>query len=453
VKEHATIHQRFARRLASWGQAPAISALAARTGTPLDVPLAFLLTGLVAATLFALAAPVLIPLALEDPQDAHVLALVHLVTLGWVTMTIMGALYQLVPVLLGGRLRMPWLARAQFAGYVAGVIVLISGFWLWWPPLLAAGGSLVVTAVIVFIGHIAHTIWRARRHGLVAAYLTAAVGYLATVVTLGLLMALNFTFGFLGPSGDLLLRPHLLIGIGGWLTLTILGVSYRLVPMFAMVRRYEGRDSWIGFGLINAGLVLTALALGLGWPQAATWVSAVLFSGGLALFGHDYIRMLRARVGPPLDATMRLPVVALGYLGAATIGSVAQTIVPTLWSQEALVYLLLIGWVGQSIVGYLHKILPFIVWNARYSGKPRAGQAPSVQTMVHPHLAAAVSLLLPIGVAVTTAGIWTGRTSGIWAGSVLVAFAMLLFITNVARLLRLGVAPPIPAGSASEQHS
>jgi hypothetical protein len=424
-------------RVASERRAAVVSALEMRTGTPLDVPLAFMLTGLVAAVLFALAAPVLIPLALIDPQDPHVLALVHVVTLGWVTMTVMGVLYQLVPVLLGGRLPWPWLARAQFAGYVIGVTLLIGGFWFWRPPLLATGGSLVVTAVGVFIGHLVLTIRRAKRHGLVAAYLYAALTYLAATVTLGLLMALNFAFGFWGPWGDLLLRPHLLIGISGWLTLTILGVSYRLVPMFAMVRRREDRGSWMGFGLINIGLVLVALAVGLGGPEAAIWAGAVFFMVGLAWFGRDYIRMLRARVGPPPDATMRLPVVALCYLVVAVIGAVVQLIWPGIRSQEALIYLLLIGWVGQSIVGYFHKILPFVIWNARYSGKQRDSQAPSVQAMVQPHLAMAVTWLLPAGVAATAVSIRLGSVPAIKASSALVAIAMLLFAMNVLRMLSL----------------
>src|SRR5438270_680051 len=69
--------------------------LTGRRGVPLAVPLPFLLTGAGAAALFGLLAPLVLPLALQAPGFPHVLALVHIVTLGWLTMMIMGASFQL----------------------------------------------------------------------------------------------------------------------------------------------------------------------------------------------------------------------------------------------------------------------------------------------------------------------------------------------------------------------
>ena len=62
-----------------------------RQGVPLSVPLPFLLTGMLAAALFSVLLPWNIAEAWLAPGFPHVLALVHLVTLGWLTMTIMGA--------------------------------------------------------------------------------------------------------------------------------------------------------------------------------------------------------------------------------------------------------------------------------------------------------------------------------------------------------------------------
>src|SRR5690349_6087968 len=72
----------------------------ARGGVPLWLPLPFLLTGALGAAAFGVLLPFVAPQALLAPDAPHVLALVHTVTLGWLTMTIMGASLQLAPVIL-----------------------------------------------------------------------------------------------------------------------------------------------------------------------------------------------------------------------------------------------------------------------------------------------------------------------------------------------------------------
>ena len=70
-----------------------------RRGVPLSIPLPFLLTGVSAAALFGLLLPWAAPEAIQSPGFPHVLALVHIATLGWLTMAIMGASLQLAPVI------------------------------------------------------------------------------------------------------------------------------------------------------------------------------------------------------------------------------------------------------------------------------------------------------------------------------------------------------------------
>jgi hypothetical protein len=91
-----------------------MSPMTGRRGVPLSVPLPFLLTGAGAAALFGLLLPWIIPQAIQAPGFPHVLALVHLVTLGWLTMTIMGASFQLVPVIVVAPLRTTRFIRYQY---------------------------------------------------------------------------------------------------------------------------------------------------------------------------------------------------------------------------------------------------------------------------------------------------------------------------------------------------
>src|SRR5579859_3501155 len=102
-------------------------------GVPLSVPLPFLLTGAGAAALFSLLLPVVLPEAMLAPNFPHVLAVVHLVTLGWLTMIIMGASLQLMPVITVAPLRATRFIRWQYPLYICGVALLVCGFW-WMVP-------------------------------------------------------------------------------------------------------------------------------------------------------------------------------------------------------------------------------------------------------------------------------------------------------------------------------
>lgn len=148
--------------------------MAGRRGVPLSVPLPFLLTGVSAAALFGLLLPAIVPEAMLAPDFPHVLALVHLATLGWLTMIVMGASLQLTPVMTVAPLRATRFIRWQYPLYVSGVILLLSGFWWMQPWQMAAGGSLVVLAVIHYTVILGISLARAATRPLTVPFLVAS---------------------------------------------------------------------------------------------------------------------------------------------------------------------------------------------------------------------------------------------------------------------------------------
>jgi hypothetical protein len=76
----------------------------------------YLTAGMASFVLFAAGVPLLAPDLVRTNDDPHVFALTHLAALGWITTTIMGALFQLYPVALGGEVRAPRLAPLELPG-------------------------------------------------------------------------------------------------------------------------------------------------------------------------------------------------------------------------------------------------------------------------------------------------------------------------------------------------
>jgi hypothetical protein len=83
-------------------------------------------------------------------------AVVHLVTLGWISGSILGAFYIVGPLALRLPLRPGWLDRVGCASFAAGTIGMVSSFWK--GEYLGLAWSAVLVAASV--GYVAQRAWR-----------------------------------------------------------------------------------------------------------------------------------------------------------------------------------------------------------------------------------------------------------------------------------------------------
>jgi len=360
-----------------------LGGMAGSRGVPLAVPLPFLLTGVCAAALFGLLLPWVAPEAVQAPDFPHVLALVHLVTLGWLTMTIMGASLQLTPVMIVAPLRATRFLSWQYPVYTGGVVLLLGGFWWMRPWLLAIGGIVIVLAVLHYVVVLSITLLHATTRPLTLRFLAASLLYLCLVVGLGLTAALNMQFGFLEAGTDRLLSIHLTLGVLGWLSSLLMGVSYTLVRLFALAHGHDDRLGRVIFVLLQVSIV--GLALGF----LISWLALILLGGGVLivtalLFAYDFWCMFRTRHRKLLDVTQYHSMAAVVYfclVVPAGIASVAFGWQPAVFA--ALGMAALVGWLGQSIIGYLYKIVPFLVWHTRYGPLVGREKVPLMRELVH----------------------------------------------------------------------
>lgn len=358
--------------------------MAGNRGVPLSVPLPFLLTGASAAALFGILLPWILPEALQAPDFPHVLALVHIITLGWLTMTIMGASLQLIPVIVVAPLRGVRLIHWQYPVFTGGVLCLVSGFWWMQPWLLITGGSLIILAVIHHVIVIGATLARAAKRPLTVYFLGASLLYLCIVVSLGLTAALNFQFGFLTTGVDRLLLTHITLGLVGWLSSTLIGVSYTLGRLFALAHSHDDRLGRIVFLLLNGSII--GLACGFLFSVFILIIaSGILLSATAWLFAYDYWRLLHVRHRKVLDTTQYHAIAAVLYFALIVPLGVLAALFH--WQQPALlavlVLLALVGWLGQSTIGYLYKIVPFLIWNKRYGPLVGHRKVPLMRDMIH----------------------------------------------------------------------
>jgi hypothetical protein len=172
------------------------------------------------------------------------LALVHLVTIGWLSLAMCGALFQFVPVLTATPRPGEGTSVVALVLLVTGLIALVCGFLQLGGrinlklPLLTAAAVLLGGGFALVVWSLARTLWKARPLPLPARFVGLGIISVVATVVLGaaFVLVLDGSIAYRGDRDLVIdgLPIHVIAGLGGWLTVTAAGVSYRLLAMFML---------------------------------------------------------------------------------------------------------------------------------------------------------------------------------------------------------------------------
>ncbi|MBI4256133.1 MAG: hypothetical protein HY616_13770, partial [Candidatus Rokubacteria bacterium] len=180
------------------------------------LPLRYLVA---AAVAFVAAAGGVVGLARElagHYYHPRLAALTHTVTLGWITLTIMGASYQLIPIVLERPVWSERLARWQFVALVAGVIGLVAHFYIGeWSGMLWAA-AVVAAGVGAHLLNLALSLRGLKRWTFTARLFAMALAGLGLTAAFGLLLAADRVFTFLPGAFFPTLHAHVHLALLGW---------------------------------------------------------------------------------------------------------------------------------------------------------------------------------------------------------------------------------------------
>ncbi|MDP4244114.1 MAG: hypothetical protein Q8921_15425 [Bacteroidota bacterium] len=368
------------------------------------------------------------------------LALTHLATLGWITMTIFGALFQLVPVLLEVPLWSPRLGQWQFWIYLAGVIGLTFSFWTF-----AAGWLMDLSAVLIlmagysFIGNMICTMRPVKRWDVTGYFLIASLVYLFFTITLGATLAINLGHPFLSRSHLDYLKIHAHLGLAGWVLMIIMGVALKLLPMFALSHDYSLRPAKWAFGFTNVGLVsLIAEQLWASDAMLLIFASGLIVSGLLLYISQVYL-ILRQRVRKSFDTAMKHSIISFASLFVvALLGVLISTshLGAEALDRMTLTYgfLILFGVISSLIVGQMYKIVPFLVWLKKYAPQAGINHVPALKDMVNVMLTKVELGAFTIGITAIVAGLIGSTQIQVDIGAYILAASALLFGYNIIRI-------------------
>ncbi len=408
------------------------------TGPSVWLPLRYLIAGQISLFL-ALALAVFDASKLLDfYYQGLLLAITHLITLGWITTTIMGASFLVAPLIFSTPLYSERLGRWQFPPLVIGIAVMVVHFWTGHYRGLATGAILVLAATILFLMNLWLTLRRISRKDVALPYVVAALAYLAATVILGNLMALDKVFDLLGGQVLATIQGHAHLAALGWVSLMILGVGHKMIPLLTALTAEEERRSRRQFWLLNTGVVGLFLALVTRSRWVIPFAVAVVLGFGSALW--RVTRPWREGKRPRLDWSTWHVLAAFGCLGVAIVLGLA--LVSGLLGDEALAarvavvyaFLGLIGWITLMIIGMSYRVIPLLVWLHRYSPIVHDEPVPKVGELYSERWQVWSFLLLIPGVALTASSLLIESVTGLRAGLLLLVVGVLLFEANMLRV-------------------
>ena len=304
------------------------------------------------------------------------LAAVHLLTLGVLTTTAIGASVQLLPVATRRALVAVWPIKLVFWLTVPGMAAMVAGMFMAQMTVLMVAAALTTGGLLLFAALLADNLRRAGSLPVVAAYGWAALASLVLVAALGLALAFDYEVAAL-PDHRAAALAHMILGGFGFMGLLALGFSHVLVPMFALAAAPPRRPSLVGFALALAGLALGTLGALTNSILLLTFAALVgLGAAGLHLWLMQHVLRtgMRKRLGLSFllirAAWIMLPTTLLVAL--ASLHGLAGTNGGTLFG-----LLLIGGWLLTFLLGVLQRILPFL---ASMHAPRSAGGAPPLMS-------------------------------------------------------------------------
>jgi len=292
--------------------------------------------------------------------DPSVVALVHLFTLGVFTMVMFGAIGQMLPVLAGVSIPNALLiARVSHLFLIIGTLLFVYGFLTILTPFLAMLASffLLISFVLV-LGSALYALKQTQKFS--STVKAIAVAILSGLLTsfLGVWLLLDYAGEYSGIH-EMIMAIHMVWGIFGFAGILIIGVSFKIIPMFYVAPGFKKFcKKWV-VPLIVVGIFV--------WSVLSVIAPSLAFVGLLVIatfffaFSVTVIKKLNQRRRPISDVTVWY----WRFAGANLFIGMLVWIVNAFIVLNLDVYLSVFiggGFILSILTGMLYKIVPFLVW-------------------------------------------------------------------------------------------
>ena len=283
----------------------------------------------------------------------HTLAIIHTFTLGVMASFMLGALFQMMPVLCGVHIKAPIdLSIRVYVTLSIGVIFLVTAFIngaasLYILASIFLGYSLLISAYVMIkqLLSIKHSnSSRGMLLALISLSITAILGIILVYIRAGF----NLPFDYLAIKSI-----HYSFGLFGWIALLIISVAFQVVEMFYVTPKYsEKYAKYITIALFSLLLLYAIMKyLDLGVASIIPYILAIIVGINAAITLIKFKQKKR----PINDASIFFWIVGMVSLMLFSITFLVG--LPIFIGAEFFAFFAL-----SILFAMSYKIVPFLVW-------------------------------------------------------------------------------------------
>lgn len=309
---------------------------------------------------------------LIDYSSPRIIALTHTVTIGILTMIMMGTLHQFVPVVFDTNIRSEKIAFLNFYFFTSGMLLLVYSFYYHlYIDLLPISTSIVSLSIWLFIYNILATYRQSKKKEISSLFIVTSLFWLFITTIYGLLQAFNFRYNYLHIFNHNYLKIHFNIGIIGWFLMLLIGVSSIILPMFLISHRFVDRNKLktayisINFGLIvlwiNWQINNNVIITNIGWILIIFGISQYLF------YIFKAFKFKKKKLDIAMKHAFSSFLIAIVPMVLSLI-IINENVLKLDMKQSLFIYIIsiLLGVFLNLFLGITYRTLPFIAWLYRF---------------------------------------------------------------------------------------
>ncbi len=323
---------------------------------PFEAPLKFFLT----APIFAVFAG-FITLFLDDLNiySYKTIALVHILTIGFMLMVIFGALLQMLPVVAGAVIKKPKIvANVTYVFLVIGVITFFLGFYFYEKIALLISSVSILIGTVVFLVICLYELIKVKSKSPIVQGMIFANFFAILAILIGVYIEISHGNQDISTLHLIFTNIHYNFIFVGFIFLLIVSITFQVVPMFWVTQSFEKTKQKFIIYFTVALLFVFSIFLLLGFDYLFFYKIALFFI--CSYFAYQTIKTIISRKRKLKDLSVYYYILSMVFL---ILGSLYFVIYDYLNLKiEILGVLWGIGFVISLMNGMLYKIVPFLTW-------------------------------------------------------------------------------------------
>jgi len=367
------------------------SNLSLEQAPPIETPLRFFITAPVFLILASLILLFYGPETIQNRWLPQTLALTHLITLGFISMAMIGALFQLLPVLAGcniphsGKISL-WI----YLLYVPGTLSLTLGFLYTDPVFFIMAILLLISALVLFLTPVSINLFKIKLAQPSASGIKYSISSLWVAIGFAILLLSSYAWETIP-----LLREYTQLHIGwaitGWICILMISVAYQVIPMFQITSEYpDFLKKYFPF-IIFTCLFIWSLSLiyEIKTGIALNWIVFPIITVcclSLLFFIYTSFKLLLQRRKKIKDASLFFWFTGLANLAVGLLLYLYSVL--TLEDLSTTIGLFIFAGFAMSIInGMLYKIVPFLIWMHLHQNitksRRKASEIPTIYEIIN----------------------------------------------------------------------